>query len=117
MTSDELKNRTKIFAHRSVKLALSLPNNTLGNHIKNQLIRCGTSVGSNYRATCLAQSKAAFISKMSIVTEETDEVDFWIEFINDENLMSPSKTDSLKKEAQELLAIFCKSRLTARKNQ
>ena len=72
MDERELKQRTKNFAHRSVKLSLSLPKTQLGKHIAGQLIRCSTSVASNYRAFCLAQSKASFVAKVSIVLEETD---------------------------------------------
>ena len=79
MNADQLKARTKKFAHECVKLALMLPNTYLGNHIKGQLIRCSTSVAANYRAVCLSQSKAAFISKISIVIEEADEAEFWFE--------------------------------------
>ncbi len=57
MDPSELKKRTKEFAHRCVKLALALPKNVLGNHIKGQLIRCATSVAANYRAALLAQTK------------------------------------------------------------
>jgi four helix bundle protein len=87
----KLKARTKDFAHRCVKLALSLPKNAQGIHIRGQLIRCGTSVAANYRASLLAQSKAAFISKISIVIEEADESEFWLEFIIDEKLMKKEK--------------------------
>ena len=58
--------RTKRFAHDCVKLALKLPNSYLGNHIKGQLIRCSISVAANYRAARLGQSKAVFISKISM---------------------------------------------------
>ena len=68
-----LKDRTKDFAHRCVKLAVSLPESYLAHHIRKQLIRCSTSVAANYRAACLAHSKAAFASKISIVIEEADE--------------------------------------------
>lgn len=85
MNKDDLIKRTKEFAHRCVKLALSLPKTYLGNHIKGQLIRCGTSVAANYRAACLAISRPAFTSKLSIVIEEADEAEFWLEFIIDEN--------------------------------
>ena len=90
MTKD-LKERTKNFAHRCIKLSLSLPDSYLGNHIKKQLIRCSTSVAANYRATCIAQSKKAFISKISIVIEEIDESNFWIQFSIDENLITLEK--------------------------
>ena len=115
--SDELKARTKDFAHRCVKLAMSLPNTPLGNHIRGQLIRCSTSVASNYRAACNAQSKAGFIAKISIVIEEADESYFWLEFIIDENMIKKDLVDPLFKEADELTAIFIASRKTARKNE
>ncbi len=113
MTKEELKNRTKQFAHRCVKLALSLPNDKLGLHIQGQLIRCSTSVAANYRAACLAQSKPSFISKISIVVEEADESYFWLEFIIDEMLVQEKKVELLLKEALELTKIFISSRMTA----
>ncbi|NMB82000.1 MAG: four helix bundle protein [Ignavibacteria bacterium] len=112
MNKAELILRTKRFAHDCVKLALILPNTYLGNHIKGQLIRCSTSVAANYRAACLGQSKASFISKLSIVIEETDESEFWLEFIIDENLLNDEQINSLKKEAHELASIFISSRKT-----
>jgi four helix bundle protein len=114
--SKELKTRTKEFAHRCVKLAIALPNTPLGNHIRGQLIRSSTSVAANYRAACLAQSKASFISKLSIVIEEADESYFWLEFIIDENLLRNNLVGPLLKEADELTAIFIASRRTARKS-
>lgn len=115
MTSEELKERTKEFAHRCVKVAVALPKTTLGNHIKDQLIRCSTSVAANYRAAILAQTKAVFISKISIVIEEIDESAFWLEFIIDEKLMEKKRILSLFNEANELKGIFIASRKTARK--
>ena len=113
MNKNELKERTKKFAHNCIKSAVILPNTFLGNHIKGQLIRCSTSVAANYRAVCLAQSKATFISKISIVIEEADESEFWLEFIIEENLLPKDKVESLKNEAHELASIFISSRMTA----
>ena len=73
LDAKELKKRTNGFAHRCVKFAITLPITVLGTNIRKQLIRCATSVAANYRATLLAQTKAAFISKKSIVIEESDE--------------------------------------------
>ena len=115
MKTEELINRTKDFAHRCVKLAISLPKSDLGNHIRRQLIRCSTSVAANYRATVLAQSDAAFISKLSIVLEEIDESAFWLEFIIDENLIPKVKIEQLFTEANELKAIFYSARKTMKK--
>ncbi len=114
MDKVELKNRTKEFAHRSVKLSLALSKSTLGRHIKGQLIRCSTSVAANYRAACIAQSKASFVAKLGIVIEEVDESSFWLQFIIDEKLLEINKVNSLLNEAKELTAIFIASRKTAR---
>lgn len=116
MRKEELIERTKSFAHRCVKLAVVLPKTALGNHIKRQLIRCSTSVAANYRAACHGQTKAAFVHKISIVIEEADESEFWLEFIIDEKLKSKKMVEDLRKEAYELTSIFIKSRKTAQKN-
>jgi four helix bundle protein len=113
MKSNELIKRTKEFAHRCIKLAMALPETALGKHIRGQLIRCSTSVASNYRATCLSQSKASFVAKISIVLEETDESAFWLEFIIDESLLKEKQVKPLLREAEELTAIFASSRITA----
>ena len=113
MEQKELRRRTTDFAHRCVKLTLSLPKSKLGSHISGQLIRCSTSVAANYRAACVAQSKAAFIAKLSIVIEESDESDFWLEFIIDEELLPKQQVKGLLTEARELTAIFIKARKSA----
>jgi four helix bundle protein len=114
MDRDELKARTKVFAHRCVKLSLALPQNHLGEHIKRQLIKCSTSVASNYRATCIAQSRASFVSKLSIVIEEADEACFRMEFIIEENLVKEESVTPLPTEGRELVSIFVSARKTTR---
>lgn len=112
MNKAELKNRTKEFAHRCVKVSVSLPESKLGRHIQGQLIRCSTSIAANYRAACVAQSSKSFVAKLSIVIEEADESLFWLEFIIDEDLLPKNKLEPLIKEADELTAIFIASRKT-----
>lgn len=113
----DLKKRSKLFAHSCVKLALSLPQTYLGNHVKNQLIRCSTSVAANYRAAQLGQTKRSFIAKLSIVIEEADECIFWIEFLIDEGLLNERNCEEVLKEAKELTAIFVTSRKTPEQSE
>ena len=113
MDSGELKDRTKLFAHRCVKLSMALPMTPLGKHIGGQLIRCSTSVASNYRAALMAQKKPAFTAKISIVVEEADESEFWLEFIMDEKLIDRKRALPLITEAHELASIFITTRRTA----
>ena len=94
----------------------ALPDTSLGKHIRGQIIRSSTSVAANYRAACLAQSKAGFIAKLSIVVEEVDETLFWLEIIVEEKILPKVKVESLVQEADELTAIFVSTRKTARKN-
>jgi len=73
MDEQALKDRTKQFGLRILKLVDALPKTIAGRAIGNQLVRSGTSVGANYRASCRSRSKAEFIAKIGIVTEEADE--------------------------------------------
>jgi len=117
MDRDELRERTKAFAHRCVKAALALPENALGRHLRGQLIRSSTGAAANYRAACVAQSRAAFVAKLSIVVEEIGESCFWMEFILEEELLARPKIAPLLAEGEELRAIFVVARCTTRKNQ
>jgi len=112
----ELMERVKQFAHRCVKLALALPDTPLGRHIRGQLIRCSTGAAANYRAACIAQSRAAFVAKLSIVIEELDESCFWLEFIIDEGLLAKKRVAPLLDEGKELTSIFMAARRTTRSN-
>ena len=117
MDSEELKVRTKAFAHRCVKVGISLPDTDLGRTIRRQLIRSSTSTAANYRAVCLAQSDASFVAKISIVLEECDESWFWLEFAVDEELVERERIVALLQEAKELTAIFAAPRRTAERRK
>ncbi len=117
MDRDELRERTKQFGHRCVKLALALPENVLGRHIRSQLIRSATGTAANYRATCIAQSRAAFLAKLSIVVEEVDESCFWMEFLTDEKLLTKRRVKPLLTEGIELRSIFMAARRTTRSSK
>jgi len=112
MDKEDLKKRTKEFAHRCVKLAMNLPETPLGGPIRDQLIRAATSVAANYRAACLAQSKASFAAKLSIVLEEVDKSAFWMKFSMEERIVNPELVQSLLNEADKHTSIFISSRKT-----
>lgn len=113
MNKEELKERTKKFALRVIKLVNALPRNNTGWTIGKQLIRCSTSVGANYRAACRSRSNAEFISKLGIVIEEADESVYWLEIIIASSLMKKDLIKPLLNEANEITAIMVASRKTA----
>lgn len=116
MNEIELKDRTKTFSLRIIKLVSALPNSIEGKAIANQLVRSGTSVGANYRAACRGRSKQEFIAKLGIVEEEADESAFWMEIIIDSGLIKGDLVKPLLKEANEIVAIIAASRKSALKS-
>ena len=111
-----MQNRTKRLAINIIKLTKSFPVSQEAKIIAYQIIKSSTSVASNYRASCRAKSDNDFIAKLQIVEEECDETVFWLEMIEELNLAKPEETMPLKKEANELLAIFVAS-ITTIKNE
>jgi four helix bundle protein len=116
MNEKDLKDRTKQFALRVMKLVDTLPHTAAGRAIGNQLVRSGTSVGANYRAACRSRSKAEFVAKIGTVAEEADESAFWLELIVDGGLLKSELVTALYQEAEELTAIFTASGRTAKLN-
>ena len=114
MNADDMKKRTRAFALRVIRLAESLPNAPTANVIRNQMVRCGTSVRANYRAACRAKSRPDFIAKMGIVEEEADESMYWIELLIDAGIVQRERVADLLQESDELVSIVVSSIKTAR---
>jgi len=113
MDSDDLKKRTKRFALRILKLVAALPNTVQGRTIGGQLVRAGTAVGANYRATCRSRSKAEFVARIGVVEEEADESAYWMELIVEGELLKQEQVEPLLNEANELAKIMASSRISA----
>ena len=114
MDPTELKARTKTFALRIIKLTRAIPkSDDAGRAIARQIVRSGTSVAANYRASCRARSQAEFISKIGTVEEESDETALWLELLAEAGIMPTKKLSALLDEANELTAIMAASRKTA----
>ena len=114
---NDLKNRTKAFALRILKVVNAIPKCTAGRALASQIVRSGTSVAANYRAACRAKSPADFISKMGNVEEEADETLLWLELLEESELVPAAKLTAIKQEADELIAITVASINTARRNR
>jgi four helix bundle protein len=109
-----LRERTRQFAIRIVKMFRSLPRTEEARVLGRQVLRSGTSVAANYRAVCRSRSRADFISKLAVVTEEIDETVFWLELLVDTGIVPKAKMEKLLVEANELVRIFGSSVHTAR---
>ena len=110
MTESEMKQRTKAFALRVIKLVNSLSKDLVSRRLGDQLLRSGTSVAANYLAVCRARSKADFISKLGIVEEEADESALWMELLIESGMVPQRRLEKLLDEANQLTAIVVASR-------
>jgi four helix bundle protein len=117
MNAPELKERTKQFALRIMRLVDALPRTPKGNALSSQVVRSGMSVAANYRAACRGRSRAEFISKIGVVEEEADETALWLELIGADKILPETKIRPLLTEANELVAIMVASYISAQKNR
>ena len=114
----DLKQRTKIFAIRIIKLVeYRLHGKVAAKIIANkQLIRPGTAVAANYRAACRCKSRKDFIHKIGTVVEEADETQLWLELLTESGLVELALIKGLLQESGELTAIMTSSRNSAINN-
>ena len=117
MNAQDLKDRTKQFALRVMRLVDALPETPKGRAVASQLVRSGMSVAANYRAACRGRSHAEFISKIGVAEEEADETILWLELIVEDKLLPEKKIAPLLKEANELTAIMAASYISASRNK
>lgn len=102
----DLKQRTRTFAIRIIRLYASLPKSTEAQVLGKQLLRAGTSVGAQYAEAQRAKSDKDLITKIEGALQELEEVLYWIDLLTEMKLSNPETLAALNKETNELLAIF-----------
>jgi four helix bundle protein len=115
--TNQLSDRLLDFAVEVIKITDALPNTVAGRHVGGQLIRAGTSCGSNYEEACGAESRSDFAHKMSIVLKELKESRFWLRLISRTEMLTSNHTEPVLDECQQLCAIVAKSILTAKRRR
>lgn len=108
MQKDEydLRERTKQFALRVIRMFAALPKTTEAQVLGKQVLRSATSVGANYREAFRGRSKAEFIAKCGDCLREIEETGYWFELLVDSGIIAPAKLAELQRECGELTAIF-----------
>lgn len=112
----ELRERTKAFALRVIRLCAALGDHGIAGTISRQLVRCGTSVGAQYREACRGRSTAEFVSKIQSATQELDETCYWLELLVEAEIMPDGRMRELMREADELMAMLVSSAKTAKRH-
>jgi four helix bundle protein len=111
--AEALKKRTKRFTLDVLAFVRTLPMTDEAREIGRQLIRSGTGVGANYRATCRARSRAEFVARIGVALEEADESAFWLEILTEGRITTGKRAFELLDEANQLSAILAASSITA----
>ena len=103
---NDLRERTKEFALRIIRMFGTLPKTTEAQVLGKQVLRSGTSVGANYREAYRARSKAEFVAKCGDCLREVEETGYWLELLVDGKIVPAEKLTALRQECDELTAIF-----------
>jgi four helix bundle protein len=106
----QLRERLRRFALNILKLSEQLPDHTRGRTVNNQITKSGTSMYANYRAALRGRSKREFFSKLSIVVEEADETEMWLDLIIDSKILVNELIIEMHKESFELVRILASMR-------
>ena len=109
MNQIEFKRRTKQLGLAVIRMTEKFPETRLAWVVKDQILRSALSVGATYRAVCRAKSDKDFINKMRIVEEEADETAYWLEIIEESDLLKSDDLRELKREVNELVAMVVAS--------
>jgi four helix bundle protein len=111
----DLRQRTREFAIRIVRLYKALPRSVEAQIFGKQLLRSETSVGAHYREACRAKSGPDFVSKLEGALQELDETGYWLELLRDTGIVSAKRLLLLQNECDELIAMFVSMVRTAKR--
>ena len=103
----DLPERTFKFAVQVVNLCREMEQTPGVNRtLANQLLRSGTSIGANVEEGQAGQSRADFLSKLSIACKEARETHYWLRLLAATNMVPESSLTVLLDEADQLVAIL-----------
>ncbi|MBT5706444.1 MAG: four helix bundle protein [Verrucomicrobia bacterium] len=106
MRGNVVRDKSFTFALRVVKLAEYLRRNKKEFVLSRQALRSGTAIGALIREAEHAQSKADFVSKMSIALKEANETEYWIDLLHQSNYIDDKNYKSIHPDIVELLKLL-----------
>ena len=109
MSKSAILTKSKDFAVRIIKLTRYLQEDKHEYVLSKQILRSGTSIGANARESNNAQSRADFLSKLSIALKEADETQYWLELLVESDIISKSQFESLNGNLTEIIAMLTAS--------
>ena len=102
MKNSILKNKSKAFALRVIRLYNYLCDEKKEYILSKQLLRSGTSIGANVVESQQAQSRPDFISKLCIALKEASETNYWLRLLHATEYLSEKEYVSIHSDCKEL---------------
>ncbi|MEM6334716.1 MAG: four helix bundle protein [Planctomycetota bacterium] len=103
------------FSARAIRLGTSLPRGPVHDTLARQWVRAATSIGANHREASRASSRRHFITTMEIAQREADEALYWLDVLRESQVVDTAKTDDLRDEADQIVAMLTTSIVNAKK--
>lgn len=114
MVESILRDKSYLFAIRTVRLSQFLQSEKKEFVLSKQVLRSGTAIGALVHEAEYGQSKADFINKMNIALKEANETDYWLRILKDTDYIEQKIFDSLQSDCKELIAMLVSTVKTSR---
>ena len=111
-----IQNKSFAFAVRIVNAYKYLQKERSEFILSKQLLRSGTSIGANIEEAIGAQSKADFISKLSIAYKEARETKYWLKLLLETRYLTTEISASLINDIEELCKIIGSIQLSTKQS-
>jgi len=106
MKENIIKDKTKNFALRIIKLYKYLVSEKKEQVLSKQILKSGTSIGANVKEGIVAYSKPEFYSKMSIALKEANETEYWLELLHESDYIENEAFESIYNDCKEIIKIL-----------
>ena len=116
MEKPTIQQKSRDFAIRIIRCYQYLDEQKHEHVMSKQLLRSGTSIGANIHEAIQGQSRADFVSKMSIALKEASETSYWLVLLQRTNFLDDKLSKSMKKDLDEIIRILVSTIKTTKKN-
>jgi len=106
MKENVVKEKSFAFAVRVVNMYRHLTEHRKEFVLSKQVLRSGTSIGANVEEAIGGQSRADFVSKLSIAYKEARETSYWLRLLRETKYLDESEVASILNDLDELLRII-----------
>ena len=106
MGENAIKDKSKAFALRIIKLYQYLCDEKREFVLSKQILRSGTSIGANVREAQRGQSKPDFYAKMNIALKEADETAYWLELLYESSFLEKPSYESMFADCNEIIKLL-----------